>query len=136
MVSSAPRLVRRPALNCTPTTPTLSEALALRFTAVPDTVAPLAGSGEAHRGFCVINGDGHYVEVLELPAESRASAVSVWLPLADWVVSHNTAVGQRWCPRRPGVAPSSLNCTPTTPTLSEALARQTHRPPTPVRSAP
>ena len=30
------------------------------------------------------------VEVVLLPAASRATAVSVWLPLADWVVFHDT----------------------------------------------
>ena len=42
MVSSAPSAVPS-TLNCTPVTPTLSEALALTVT-VPDTVAPAAGA--------------------------------------------------------------------------------------------
>ena len=43
MVSSAPSSVAPSTLNCTPATPTLSEAVAVRVT-VPDTVAPLAGA--------------------------------------------------------------------------------------------
>ena len=42
MVSSAPSWVPS-SLNCTPVTPTLSEAVAVRVT-VPDTVAPAAGA--------------------------------------------------------------------------------------------
>ena len=44
MVSSAPRLVVPSSLNCTPATPTLSEAEAVTVNAVPETVAPLVGA--------------------------------------------------------------------------------------------
>src|SRR5439155_14591588 len=56
-----------------------------------------------------------------LPAASRATAVSVWLPLAAAVVSHVTAYGAL-VTSTPRLTPSTLNCTPATPTLSEALA--------------
>src|SRR5688572_20761618 len=59
--------------------------------------------------------------IVRLPAASRATAVSVWLPFGAVVVSHvveNGAVVSS-APRSP---PSRLNCTPATPTLSDALA--------------
>ena len=43
VVSSVPKFTPS-SLNCTPTTPTLSVAVADTVTAVPDTVAPLAGA--------------------------------------------------------------------------------------------
>jgi hypothetical protein len=44
VVSSPPRLVVPSSLNSTTATPTLSEAVAETVTAVPETVAPLAGA--------------------------------------------------------------------------------------------
>jgi hypothetical protein len=60
-------------------------------------------------------------EVPVLPAASRATADSIWAPLAAVVVSQVTAYGGvvTWTPR---LTPSSLNWTPATPTLSVALA--------------
>jgi hypothetical protein len=60
-------------------------------------------------------------EVAVLPEVSRATADSVWAPLAAVVVSHVTAYGGvvTWTPR---LTPSSLNWTPATPILSVALA--------------
>src|SRR5207249_2510659 len=60
-------------------------------------------------------------EVVTLPAASRAAAVSVWLPLPTLVVFHDTEYGAA-VTSAPRLAPSSLNCTPATPTLSLALA--------------
>ena len=61
------------------------------------------------------------VEVVVLPAASRATAVSVWGPLGPrWCPT--TRCRARWCPRGPGRLPSSRNCTPATPTLSVAVA--------------
>src|SRR5436309_14111278 len=60
-------------------------------------------------------------EVVTLPAASRATAVSAWLPLAAPVVFHETAYGAL-VSSAPRLLPSSLNCTPTTPTSSLALA--------------
>jgi hypothetical protein len=51
-VISLPRL-RPLTLNCTPTTPTLSLAVAVRITAEPDTVALLAGAVRATEGAVV-----------------------------------------------------------------------------------
>src|SRR5439155_10339763 len=60
-------------------------------------------------------------EVVRLPAASRATAVSVWLPLVTVVVSHVFVYGPA-VSSVPRLAPSTLNCTPTTPTLSLAVA--------------
>ena len=60
-------------------------------------------------------------DVVELPAASRARAVSWWFPLAVAVVSQDVAYGAVVSSALSG-APSSRNCTPTTPTLSAALA--------------
>ncbi len=89
MVSSAPRFAPS-SLNCTPTTATLSLALAETATE-PETVAAAAG--------VVIETDGGVVsfdtvtvipaEVVTLPAASRATAVRVWLPLATALVSQD-----------------------------------------------
>ena len=61
------------------------------------------------------------VAVAVLPAASRATAVNVWLPLEAvvefQVVEYGVAVSSA-----PRLTPSSLNCTPTTPTLSVAVA--------------
>src|SRR2546427_1509436 len=56
-----------------------------------------------------------------LPAASRATAVRLWEPPATRVVFHKRAYGAA-VTSAPRFAPSSLNCTPTTPTLSVALA--------------
>src|SRR5947209_15935339 len=55
------------------------------------------------------------------PAASRAMAVKLWEPLATRVVFHEREYGAA-VTSAPRFAPSSLNCTPTTPTLSVALA--------------
>src|SRR6266571_312339 len=60
-------------------------------------------------------------EVAALPAASRAMAVSVWEPGAAVVVSQETLYGLA-VTSAPRFTPSSLNWTPTTPVLSEALA--------------
>src|SRR5438067_2417831 len=59
--------------------------------------------------------------VVRLPAASRATAESVWLPLAAVVVFHGVEYGAA-ITSAPRFAPSSLNCTPTTATLSVAAA--------------
>ena len=60
-------------------------------------------------------------EVAVLPAASRATAVSVWVPFGARVVVQATVYGGALT-STPRLVPSSLNCTPATPTLSEALA--------------
>src|SRR5437773_2645292 len=59
--------------------------------------------------------------VVVLPAASRATAVSACGPLATPVVFH-VWVYELAVSSAPRFAPSSLNCTPTTPTLSVAVA--------------
>src|SRR5213594_2249901 len=61
------------------------------------------------------------VAVAVLPAASRATAVRVWDALVAVVVFHERAYGAVVI-SAPRLAPSSLNWTPTTPTLSVALA--------------
>src|SRR5436189_15617 len=60
-------------------------------------------------------------EVAALPAASRATAVSVWLPAVAVVVFQAIEYGAVVA-SAPRLAPSSLNWTPTTPTLSAAVA--------------
>src|SRR5204863_405764 len=68
-------------------------------------------------------------EVVRLPAASRATAVSVCEPLLAVVVFQETEYGAA-ASSTPRLAPSSRNCTPTTPMLSEALAVTLVVPPT------
>src|SRR5437867_3342027 len=56
-----------------------------------------------------------------LPAAARARAASVCVPLPRPVVSQEYEYGEP-VSSAPTGAPSSRNCTPTTPTLSEAFA--------------
>ena len=86
MVSSAPRLVVPSSLNCTPATPTLSAAVAESVTAVPETVAPLAGVvietvGGVGSGAGLLTVTLTPALVVVFPAASRATAVSVCGPL-------------------------------------------------------
>jgi len=60
-------------------------------------------------------------EVAVLPAASRTTAVRVWNALVAVVVSQETEYGEV-VSSVPRFAPSSLNWTPETATLSEALA--------------
>src|SRR5712691_1859968 len=124
-VISAPRAApsRR---NCTPVTPTLSAAVAATATAAPATVAPFAGA--------VIETVGGVVSVttlltvtvtaraaVVLPALSRATAVSAWVPLAAVVEFHAMEYGLT-VSSAPRLTPSSLNCTPATAVSSAAVA--------------
>src|SRR2546428_3219074 len=87
----------------------------------PEEVMPEARIAEISGGvtslFATVTVTG--AEVVELPAASRATAVRVWEPLA--VVVQETAKGAEVF-SAPRLAPSRRNCTPATPTLSEALA--------------
>src|SRR5262245_50033734 len=60
-------------------------------------------------------------EVVRFPAPSRVTAVSVCAPFGTLVVSHMTEYGAVRS-SAPRFAPSSMNWTPTTPTLSDANA--------------
>jgi hypothetical protein len=113
--------------NWTPTTATLSEALA-ETVMLPLTVAPALGDEMVAVGGVVSEG-GPFETVTEmeadvvvLPAASRALALRVWLlPLAAVVVSQATEYGAV-VSSTPKGSPSSRNWTPATPTLSEAAA--------------
>src|SRR5262249_6929285 len=87
VITSAPRFAPS-SLNCTPTTATLSEALALIV--VADTVAPSAGAVMLTLGGVVslktVTVTAAAVAVL--PAASRATAVTVCNPLLAVVVFH------------------------------------------------
>src|SRR5882672_6841923 len=125
VVSSAPRAVPSEK-NCTPATPTLSEALA-DTVMVPDTVAPLAGAVRLTAGGVVSGGGALFTvtvteaEVVRLPAASRATALKVCAPLPTLPVFHETENGAL-VSSAPSATPSLKNCTPATPTLSEAFA--------------
>src|SRR5436309_6741516 len=119
VVSSAPRLAPS-SLNCTPTTPTLSEAFAVTLI-VELTASPSAGNVMLTAGGPLSTVTVTAEEVAVLPAASRATAVKVCEPLLAVVVFHETAYGAV-VSSAPRLAPSSLNWTPTTPTLSEAFA--------------
>src|SRR6266853_1200398 len=125
LMSSAPKLAPS-ILNCTPATPTLSEALAVTVT-VADTVSPFPGEVMLTAGG-VVSGGGALdtvtvtgAEVVRLPAASRATAVMVCEPLLAVAVFQEIEYGAL-VSSAPKLAPSILNCTPATPTLSEALA--------------
>src|SRR5207248_2814747 len=121
VVTSAPTAAPS-SRNCTPATATLSLADADTATADPLTVAPSAGAvidtvGAVRSLFTVtLIGD-----VAVLPAASRAIALSVWPPFVVAVVFQVTPYGLV-VTSAPRFAPSSLNWTPTTATLSAAFA--------------
>src|SRR5439155_3411576 len=114
-----------PTLNCPPRMPTLSVALAETVT-VPAIEAPATGAVMETAGG-VVSGTGLLTVtftaavVAELPAASLATALTLWLPFALTVVFQDIEYGAV-VTSAPRFTPSSLNCTPTMPTLSMALA--------------
>src|SRR5439155_1226574 len=118
-VTSAPKFVPS-TLNCTPTTPTLSVAVADTVT-VPDTLAAGAGAVIATVGGATSATVTLTAAVAVWPAASRATALTLWAPGATRAVSHTIEYGAA-VTSAPRFTPSSLNCTPTTPTLSVAVA--------------
>src|SRR3954451_2273441 len=86
--------------------------------AFPTSTVPAGGGGGAPAFDTVTVTDA---ALAVLPAASRATAVSACVPFATVVVSHAAAYGAA-LNSAPRFAPSSLNCTPTTPTLSAAVA--------------
>src|SRR5437762_4803490 len=94
---------------------------------VPETLAPDVGDVIDTVGGVVSGGapfetvTATATEVARLPAASRATAVRLCEPLLAVVVFHETEYGAA-VTSAPGLRPSSRNCTPTTLTLSEALA--------------
>jgi hypothetical protein len=110
--------------NCTLATATLSVAVAVTVM-VPDTVAPLLGEVMETVGavvsfalFTVIDTPALVALLFEL---SVATAVSVWVPLASVVVFSDCEYGEVVA-NDPKAAPSTLNCTLATATLSVAVA--------------
>src|SRR5437016_14645224 len=69
------------------------------------------------------------VEVAVFPAASRATAVRGWALFVDAVVFEDTEYGAV-VSSAPRLAPSNLNCTPATPTLSELEAETVTAPET------
>src|SRR5439155_864021 len=125
VVSSAPKLAPS-ILNCTPATPTLSAALAVIVT-VAGTVWPFAGELMLTVGG-VVSGGGALAtvtvtgaEVVVFPAASRSPTGRLCDLLAAPVVFQEIEYGAV-VSSAPKLAPSILNCTPATPTLSAALA--------------
>src|SRR5205809_7047992 len=81
-------------------------------------VVPSGGGGGALLATVTVTG----AETgLTLPAASRATVVRVCEPLLAAAVFHEIEYGAAVL-SAPRLAPSSRNCTPATPTLSEALA--------------
>src|SRR5438552_4087738 len=121
VVSSAPTFAPS-SRNCTPTTPTLSDALAV-IVVVPLTVAPPTGAVTLTVGAVVSlkTVTVTAAAVVVLPAASRAMAVRGCEALVAVGVSQEIEKGAVVF-SAPKFAPSSLNCTPTTPTLSGAVA--------------
>src|SRR5205085_1605006 len=96
--------------NWTPTTPTLSAALAATLT-VPETVVPLVGPVTDAVGACVSGTTLETVtlsplDVVLLPAASRSIAVKVWAALVAAVVFQVTAYGAT-VSSRPRAVPST-----------------------------
>ena len=77
-------------MNCTPTTPTLSVALA-EIVIVPVTVESAAGALMETMGGALSTARLTAADVAVFPAASRATAVRVWTPLVVVVLVHETA---------------------------------------------
>jgi hypothetical protein len=103
----------------------LSDALAV-ICIVAFTLAPEEGAVTVTVG-CVVSGTvfetvtATGADVALLPAASRATAVSVCVPLLVVVVFHETEKGATTS-SVPRAAPSRRNLTPATPVLSDAVA--------------
>src|SRR5439155_24017055 len=106
--------------NCTTATPEASDAAAFTVT-TPETVCPFPGSPMLTVAGVLSTRTVTGADTPLLPAASRATAVSVCCPSVVFVVSHDTE-NQFVVSSIPRSLPSSLNCTPTTPTLSDASA--------------
>jgi hypothetical protein len=98
----------------------LSEALTETLI-VADTVVPPVGAVIPTVGALLSTVTVTLLLVVVSPAASRAMAVRVWEPLLAVVVFHETLYGVA-VSSEPRFAPSRRNWTPTTPTLSVAVA--------------
>src|SRR5206468_6485309 len=113
---------RRPATrSCTPATSRLLRAGPLtvreRDSAAPDAGALMLTAGGVVSAFDTVTLTGD--EVVRFPAASRAVAVRVCEPLPTVVVFQGIEYGDD-VSCAPTLAPSSMNCTPATATLSGA----------------
>src|SRR5437762_1439678 len=121
MVTSVPRLTPS-SWNCTPATPTLSVAAAVTDTVAATEVPPAGAVIDTAGGVVSLATVTLTVaDVVRLPAASRATAISACAALVAVVVVHDVVQGAV-VTSAPRLAPSSLNCTPTTATSSDALA--------------
>src|SRR3989344_2074410 len=111
-----------------------SEAVAETATEVPETVVPPNGAVKEIRG-AVMSGTALLTvtvvpaESVVFPAASLATAVRVWVPFEVPVVLQVVEYGDV-VSSVPRFAPSSLNWTPATPTLSVADAETATEPET------
>src|SRR5436190_547487 len=103
-----------------PEPPVLSVAVVLTVT-VPFMLLPAVGAVIETVGAALSTFTETAVEVVVLPAASRATAVKLCVPLVAVVLFQVTEYGLAVSSVL-RFAPSSLNCTPTTPTLSEEFA--------------
>ena len=110
--------------NWTPATPALSEAVA-ESPITAETVASLVGLViDTVDRFCTVllltvTSTGS--EIAWFPAASRATAISVCVPLEEVVVFQDIEYGAT-VSSAPEFAPSNLNWTPAIPRLDDALA--------------
>src|SRR5687767_8792881 len=94
-----------------------------------DTTAPLTGAVTTTFGAPVSTTTETLADVVLLPAASRATALSVWVPAAA-VAVFQTKLWGAVVTSDPRLVPFSLNCTPATPTLSIADATSAIEPET------
>src|SRR5207237_9221004 len=97
-------------VNCTPTTPMLSDAVA-EIVAVPDTVARSTGDTIPTVGgvVSVLLTVTEALDSAVFPAASRATAPTVWGPLGAVPVFHAMVYGDE-ATSAPSAEPSSVNC--------------------------
>src|SRR6478736_6532892 len=105
--------------------PAGSESTFDSVAALPSSTVPGGGGGEPAFETVTVTD----VAVATFPAASRATAVNVCEPFVAVVVSHPAEYAGPVVSSAPRFAPSSLNCTPATPTLSDALAVTATLPP-------
>lgn len=84
------------------------------------TTSPVGTAGGVVSGMAFETVTVREVAVVWFPAASRATAERVWEPLVVWVVSQVMLYGLV-VSSLPRFAPSRVNCTPETATLSEAV---------------
>ena len=107
--------------NCTPATPTSSEATAPNAI-VPVTTASVEGvASEMSGGVVSLATNTTTLAVCWLPAASRAVAVRTCAPLGTVTLSQFVVYGAAVC-GVPRLTPSTANCTLTTPLSSDAAA--------------